>query len=114
MCWLCLAPAAAPLVKTMCSSPKGKAALIALAPVLLLGAALLMGAVQWEDVAKKASCVMECDCARSYAIGFGLVWLLAISSALKSGPAPLPKDAVVPPPVPEIVDAKGKVAAKAA
>lgn len=87
---------------------------MALAPFIMLATALATNVVQFEDVSKKASCIMECDCARSWAIGAALIYLLAIQSAFKSGKKALPKseDAVAPP-VSPIVPKTGK-AAKAA
>ena len=78
-----------------------------------------IGATTLEAVGEKASCVMECNCACNYAIGAAALWVLAMQSAYKSGPVSLPKsEEAGPPPMPErmakALDAKGKVAAKAA
>ena len=107
-------PAVVPLVHNLYSSPAGKAALVALAPFLLCAAAIAFGAVELEQVTEKVSCVMSCQCARSYAIGGVLLWIGAMQAALKSGTKSLPKsDESISPPMPEL-DSKGKVAAKAA
>ena len=87
---------------------------VPLAPFLLLAAALLLGAVEMEQVKKFSSCVASCDCARSYAIGGAAVWLLAIQAAAKSGPKAPPKDVPVAPPVPPIATTAAGKAAKAA
>ena len=103
----------------MYSSPVGKAALVFMAPFLALAMAIAIGATTLEVVGEKASCVMECNCACNYAIGAAALWVLAMQSAYKSGPVSLPKsEEAGPPPMPErmakALDAKGKVAAKAA
>ena len=63
-------------------------------------------------VRKMASCVAECDCARSYAIGGAMVWAIAIQAAMRTGKEPLPKTEKASLPVPQIP--AGKVAGKAA
>ena len=104
----------------MYSSPVGKATLVFMAPFLALAMAIAVGATTLEAVTEKASCVMECSCACNYAIGAAALWVLAMQSAYKSGPVSLPKseEAVPPTVMPErmakALDAKGKVAAKAA
>ena len=90
----------------------GKAACVAALPFFCVAMALAMGAVQFEELTKMASCVAECDCARSYAIGGAMVWAIAIQAAMRTGKEPLPKTEKASLPVPQIP--AGKVAAKAA
>ena len=113
-CWAGALCAVAPLAQRLTATPTGKATLVFLAPFMAVAAALAVGAVQFDQLAEKASCVASCSCLRSYAIGAAALWLLAMQAALKSGVKMPPKsDEQSAPPVPAI-DASGKVAAKAA
>ena len=115
-CWAGALCAVAPLAQRLSSTPTGKAALVFLAPFLCVAMALAVGAVEYEQLSNTWSCVYNCACTRSYAIGALALWLLAMQAALRSGAKAPPKSdkaAAAPPPVPEL-DANGKVAAKAA
>ena len=72
-----------PLAERAVSTPKGRAVTFALAPLLLLGAALAFGYTSIAEVTKSIDCVMSCSCARSYAIGAVALWALGIQHFLK-------------------------------
>ena len=72
-----------PLAERAVSTPKGRAATFALAPLLLLAAALAFGYTDMTEVTKSFDCVMSCSCARSYAIGAVALWALGIQHFLK-------------------------------
>ena len=98
-------------MQKMSSTPYGRAAAVFLAPFLCTAMAIGAGMIEFEQVTKFANCVAECDCARSYAIGGVVVWLIAMQGAMKSvKPEKLEVNA---PPLPELTP-EGKVAAKAA
>jgi len=113
---MALAPLA-PLMSKALTTPKGRAAAIALAPFVVVALVVGFGYVSSAQLSEKASCVMECQCARSYVIGALALWALGIQAALKSAPKAPPKDgeaecATDKAPLPTVP--KGKVAAKAA
>ena len=114
-CWAGALCAVTPLAQRLSSTPAGKGALVALAPFLCLVTALALGAVDVEQLRETAECVASCECMRSYAIGVGVLWLLAIQGAMRSGAKTLPKsdEPLAAPPMPERVNSK-KLAAKAA
>ena len=113
-CWSGALCAAVPLAQKLYASPAGKAGLIGLAPFFALFMALATGMTEMAAVVEKVSCISECDCARSYAIGGVLVWLLAIQGVWRGSgdsSASKPFQSTAPP---ATLDAKGRVAAKAA
>ena len=114
-CWAGALCAVGPLAQRLASTPAGKGALVALAPLLCLATALALGAVEFEQLRKTAECVASCECMRSYAIGAAVLWLLAIQGAMRSGAKTPPKsdEPLAAPPMPEM-DLSKKLAAKAA
>lgn len=115
MCMLEPLGEVATLAKKVYASPSGKAFLLAAAPFVLLLAALATGVTDVSTVIQKATCIADCDCARSYAIGAALVWMLGIQSVWRgAGGTRLPAKSEQSTTPPVLFDAKGKVAAKAA
>ena len=101
-----------PLVEKACASPYGRAATVALAPFLLLAAAVAGGYVEAAKVQEMAGCVASCECARSWAIGGAFLYFMAIKQCLKTGTVPKEGEKEKLPPVAGKID--GKPAAKAA
>lgn len=91
--------------------PWARGAATLLAPVALLACAIAAGWVESAGLVAKARCVMECSCARSYAIGGAALWALAVRHAVTV--QPLPKDAAGSRPTVD-VSKIAKPAAKAA
>ena len=110
-CWGAGLCALAPLASKAMETPKGRATLVALAPLLLLGLALATGLTEFGEVAKTAECLVSCSSMRGYLFGGVAVWLIGIQRCLKS--ATPPKTDVATPVAPPL-DTKGKLAAKAA
>lgn len=111
---MCCGLGLVPLAETAWATPKGRAISLAVAPILLLAAALATGYTEMEELNKMVDCVGSCACTRGYVVGAVALWVLAIQHVMKGPAAPaLPKgEAVAAPPME--LDSKGKVAAKAA
>ena len=95
------------------ATPIGRSLAVAALPFVLLAAAIAMDAVTTAQVAETANCLVECASMRSYAIGGGVAYLLAIQAAYKRGDKTLPKETETVP-LPPVKNAAGKLAAKAA
>eukprot|EP00322_Chrysochromulina_rotalis_P004127 CAMPEP_0115850400 /NCGR_PEP_ID=MMETSP0287-20121206/11945_1 /TAXON_ID=412157 /ORGANISM="Chrysochromulina rotalis, Strain UIO044" /LENGTH=98 /DNA_ID=CAMNT_0003304397 /DNA_START=83 /DNA_END=379 /DNA_ORIENTATION=- len=96
-------------------TPAGRAGIVATLPLLVLGVAIYFSAITFEDVAQKATCIASCACARNYAIGGFVLYLLAIKAAFNSGSArTLPKDEHEATAHLHVTPAEKKLAAKAA
>ena len=112
-------PMLAPYAKNVAASPIGRAASMAALPWAALYVIYVFGAVAAEDVAQMANCVASCACARSYAFGAVLVYLLAIRWAYSYSYSPAEalapkgegKEAAAPL---NVTPAEKKLAAKAA
>lgn len=105
---LCFAPAAGKCLETAA----GRAAAVALLPLLALAAVVSFGYISMEDISKSVDVVSSCACARNYALGGLVLYGLAIKAAYNSVKPPLPKDGSLEKPIPE--PPSKKLAAKAA
>ena len=84
-CAVALIPfAMAPAAKQAMETAAGRAAAVALLPLLCLVTGFWLSVISVEDVQNSISCVASCSCAQGWAFGGFAAYLLAIRAAFNS------------------------------